>query len=306
MKLDLITVIFAGIIFSPSLHGQAPPTPPLAPRVAEVLHRSSNGHSPDTEELNSVSTSTPDAADLQAAVPLLLKALTNSDTPVRTYALTALSGIQVAVDTASAAPPSSGAMGATAYTAETTALLAPAILTIASHLTEESIPNRILTATILGGFTPNPPAAIYPPLYAFLTRDDAIGQIGFAVVSDLMQFGPISEDTNAAVARFVRRSDQTPDSRANLVDLIATRSNQSQSLNKTLLTYLNSDEPGLRARVILSLPQLDLAPEVFAETRTRISQLADNTGENLQVVNAAKAITTCWTAVKMTNACPQY
>jgi hypothetical protein len=306
MKHDLITVIFAGIIFSPSLHGQALPRSTLAPRVAEVVRRSLNGHSPDAEELNSVSTSTPDAADLQAAVPLLLKALANPDTPVRTYALTALAGLQVALDTDAAAPPSSVAMVATAYKSETTTLLTPAIANIASHLTEESIPNRILTATILGGFTPNPPAAVYPPLYAFLKRDDAIGQIGFAVVSDLLQFGPISEDTNAAVARFVRRSDQTPDSRANLVDLIATRSNQSQSLNKTLLTYLSSDEPGLRARVILSLPQLDLAPDVFADTRTRISQLADNTGENLQVVNAAKAIATCWTAVKMTNACPQY
>jgi hypothetical protein len=303
MKQHLTAAIFAGLALTPLLHAQ---TSPLAPRVAEVLHRSANGHSPEAEELNSVTTfaTMPDAADIKAAVPLLLLALDSSDTPVRTYALTALAGLQAPAE-ADAAAATSGNV-TTAYKAATAALLAPAIPKIAAHLTEESIPNRVLTANVLGGFTPNPPATVFPPLYAFLKRDDAIGQIGFAVVSDLLQFGPVSADTNTAVARFLRRSDQTADSRANLVDLIATKPNQSKSLNKSLLAYLDSDEPGLRARVILSLPQLDLAPDVFADTRTRISQLADNTGENLQVVNAAKAVAPCWTAVKMTNGCPQY
>ena len=282
-------------------------SPALAPRVAEVLHRASNGHSPEPEDIAPMATiAQPAAPDLEAAIPLLLKALENSDTTVRTYALTVLAGLQVADSGPEAPGTLPGTPPASAYKADTASLLNPAVPKIATHLTEESTSNRALAATILGGFSTSPPPSIFPPLYAFLKRDDAVGSIGLAVVSDLLQLGPISAETASTVARFLRRSDQTPDARANLADLIATRPNQNQALNKSLLGYLDSDDPSLRARLILSLPQLDLAADVFADTRARIAQLADNTGENLQVVNAAKSVAPCWAATRMLSGCPAY
>ncbi len=117
------------------------------------------------------------------------------------------------------------------------------------------------------------------------------------------QLQPQSPTSSAAPTR-------TPSSRSDLVDAIASKPNQSQSLNKTLLIYLSSDDPSLRARVILSLPQLDLAPDVFADTKANIAQIAgfDPSGgqENLQVITAAKSISTCWTATRMTTGCPAY
>ena len=299
------TALLALSTLLPALSAQEAPS--LAPRIAEVLHRASNGHSPAPEEIAPMATiSQPAAPDLEACVPLLLKALENTDASVRTYALTTLTGLQT-TDAPPEAPTSlPGTPPASAYKPEVSLLLAPAIPRLAAHLTEESPTNRALTASVLGGFSAAPPPSIFPPLYAFLKRDDAIGPIGLAVVSDLLQLGPISADTATAVAHFIRRSDQTPDSRANLADLIATKPNQSQSLNKSLLAYLDSDDPSLRARLILSLPQLDLAPDVFADTRARISQLAENTGENLQVINASKSVASCWTATRMLTGCPAY
>jgi hypothetical protein len=264
-------------------------------------------------------------------MPFLLKALDNPDIPLHTFALTALIGLQTtpqpareatpppappAADPASspatAAPEEAGTvtappLGPATYKPDVAKVLTPYIPQIATHLTsEEQQSNRLLAANILGAFTPDPPSAVYAPLLAYLKRDDAISPVGEAVVSDLLQLGPISADTAAAIARYLRRADQSGDSRANLADLIASHANQSQSLNQTLLLYLGSDDNALRARVILSLPQLDLAADIFADTRARVEQIAANPNENLQVVTAAKSIAPCWTTVKMASGCPVY
>jgi hypothetical protein len=284
----------------------ATPQSPFAALIAEYLHRDANGHSPEPDEIAAMATlqPQPDPASIREAMPFLLKALDNPDIPLHTFALNALIGLQTA---APINPNTKLATGPSAYKPEVAQALAPSLPQIASHLTsEESQPNRLLVVAILGAFTVNPPAAVYAPLLAYLKRDDAISPVGLAVVGDLIQLGPISEDTSAAITRYLRRSDQNSDQRADLADLIATSRNQSRSLNKALLTYLISDDNRLRARIILSLPQLDLSPEDFSDTKSRVEQLAGNTSENLQVVTAAKAISTCWTGTRMTTSCPVY
>ncbi len=314
---------------------QTPEPPSLAARVDEALHRESSGHSPTPEEIAAMSdlTPAPDAPAVTAALPLILKALDNPDAPLRAFALTTLVGLQspapvppdpqpaaptAAVpvtapaadpETSPAAPAKASASAAplpAAYKPDLAKILAPAIPRIAAHLTDDSQPIRLLAVTVLTGFIPGPPPAIYPPLLAYLKRDDAISPVGQAVVSALLSLGPLSADTAAAISRYLRRSDETPDARANLADGIASATNQSQSLNQALLAFLDSDDPSLRARIILSLPALDLAPDVFADTRARVAQLAENPGENLQVVTAAKAVTPCWTAPRMPSGCPVY
>jgi hypothetical protein len=319
----------------PAVSQQSAPAPqsPFAGLIAEYLRRDANGHSPNPDEISAMGTlqPVPDPASIREAMPLLLKALDNPDIPLHTFALTALIGLQTtppaareatpppppppadpASSPATAAPEDAGTVtapppGPAIYKPDVAKVLTPYIAQIATHLTsEESQSNRLLTATILGAFTPDPPSAVYAPLLAYLKRDDAISPVGEAVVADLLQLGPISADTTAAIARYLRRADQTSDSRANLADLIASHANQSQSLNQTLLLYLGSDDDALRARVILSLPQLDLAADVFADTKARVEQIAANPNENLQVVTAAKSVAPCWTAVKMASGCPVY
>jgi hypothetical protein len=301
----------------------APALSPLAARFDELLRRSSDGHSPTPEEIAALA-STPmavTAPDLKQALALIEQALDNPDVPVRTYTLTTLAALEdpptavpepvaaTPADPNAPTPPATVApppLGPSTYQSGLQKVLAPALPRIAAHLTEESQPNRLLTATILGGFLPNPPGAVYPPLLAYLKRDDGIGPVGLAVVQDLLQLGPLAPDTAAALSTYLRRSDQTVDSRANLIDALATSSNQSQSLNKTLLGFLDADDPSLRARVILSLPQMDLAPDVYADTKSRIDTLAANDQENPQIIRAAKAVAPCWTAPRMSTGCPIY
>jgi hypothetical protein len=318
------------------------PQSPFAGLIAEYLRRDANGHSPNSDEISAMGAlqPTPDAASIREAMPYLLKALDNPDIPLHTFALTALIGLQSpgvpaapgapsqavsspevgstqpptdpqpGAPSQAVAPPEMGSNpppGPAIYKPDVAKALTPYIPQIATHLTSEESPsNRLLTATILGAFTPDPPSAVYAPLLAYLKRDDAISPVGEAVVSDLLQLGPISADTAAAISRYIRRGDQTSDSRANLADLIASHANQSQSLNQALLLYLGSDDNALRARVILSLPQLDLAPDVFADTKARVEQVAANPNENLQVVTAAKSVVICWTSTKMASGCPVY
>ena len=289
---------------------QATPAPqpqsPFAALIAEYLHRDANGHSPAPDEIAAMATlePQPDPASIREAMPFLLKALEDPDIPLHTFALTALVSLQTAPPFD---PNTQLATGPATYKPDVAKAIAPAIPQIAAHLTsEEAQSNRILTATILGAFTPDPPAAVYAPLLAFLKRDDAVSPVGLAVVGDLLQLGPVSADTAAAITRYLRRSDQSNSQRADLADLIATGKNQSQTLNRALLLYLNSDDNSLRARVILSLPQMDLAADDFADSKSRVEQLAANPNENLQVVTAAKSVAPCWTAPKMASGCPVY
>ena len=302
----VFTLVFAA--FSPACAQDAQA---FNARLAEALQREGNGHSPTDAEIAAALTARPlpNAAEVHEALPTLMKVLENGDTPLRTFGLSLLASLE--------APPE--APGAAAGTdappvapqppvlkAETAAALAPAVSQIAARLTDDLATNRLLAAHVLGGFAGNAPAAIFAPLYAYLKREDAPGPVGTAVVEDLLLLAPLTPEAEAAVSKFLHRADQTSDTRANLVDAIATSPNQSQTLNRSVVAFLGSDDPSLRARVILSLPGMDLAPDVYAETHSRVAQLVDNSSENLQVVNAAKAVATCWTAVKMTAGCPVY
>ena len=287
----------------------AAPQSPFAGLIAEYLRRDANGHSPTPDEISAMGSlqPQPDAASVREAMPYLLKALDNPDIPLHTFALTAIVGLQSPAPDAASSEATSKPTAQQLYKPDIAKALTPFIPQLAAHLTSEESPeNRLLAVAILGGFMPNPPAAVYSPLIAYLKRDDAISPVGLSVVTDLMQFSPVTEDTAAAVIRYLRRSDQTSDSRSNLVDMIAANANQSQAVNKALVDYLNSDDNGLRARVILSLPQMDLSADVFADTKSRIDRIVSDPNENLQVVTAAKSIASCWNAVKMASVCPLY
>jgi hypothetical protein len=303
--------------------GVAPEQPNVATMVAEMLQRAGSGHSPTVDEVQTVEALPGvSSADVAKQVePLLVKALTHPDAAIRKYALAMLIGMQSLPDVAQAsadvgaapAPQSKGpatgvaaAGGPAAYKSDVGKALTAAIPAIGAELTDEDQENRMLAVTDLGGFSPDPPAAVYAPLLAYLKRDDAVGQVGIAVVGDLLQIGPVNDETAAAIARYLRREDQTNDSKANLVETIAGKPYQSKAVNQALLAYLNSDDASLRARTILSLPQLDLSPDAFADTKAKVADILAGGQENLQVVNAAKAVSGCWVQVKMMAGCPIY
>jgi hypothetical protein len=337
----VVILAMAGAAMAAAMAQSDATQPTVAAQMTEMLQRGASGHSPTPEEIRAVESEpgVTDAAVAKEAVPLLAKALNDADGAMRQYGLAMLVGMQSLPDPVVTPVPASGdaaaapaaaavpaaavpaaavpaaakgtagivaSAGPAAYKGEVAKALTPAIPGIAARLTDDDPENRALAATVLGGFAPDPPAAVFSPLLGYLKRDDAVGAVGLAVVGDLLQFGRVSDETAAAITKYLRRPDQTSDERANLVEAIAAKPNQSQTVNKALLSYLDSDDAGLRARVILSLPQLDLTADVFAETKARVSDLAAGGQDSLQVVNAAKSVAKCWTAVKMTTGCPVY
>ncbi len=300
------------LFLAPALPAQQPDKQvTLYDRLATMLQREANGHSPTDDDIAATRliNPAPSADEVKAALPAILLALQSPDGPARTYTLSLLVDIETPANQPGyVAPPADVPHPPilNVFPPPIAAILTTAIPQLATHLTDDVLPNRSLTATILGGFTPNPPPTLYPPLYNFLKRPDAIGETGSLVVDDILQLAPLSVDSVAAIAKYIHRSDQTSDTRANLADDIATSPNQNQTLNKSLIAFLSSDDSNLRARIILSLPALDLSPDLYTETHTRILQLVDNSNESLQVVNAARAVASCWTATKMTTGCPTY
>ena len=325
-----LATLVAAFAFSLAAHAQDTSAPaaqiaPASPQLSEVLTRAAEGHSPTADEILAAESApgTRDAETAKALAPLLHKALTSPDAAVRQYGLATIIGLEVLPDdlpkatsaAAQPAPPSQPAKPGQpappppvpSFQGKVGAVLATLVPDIAARLTDDLPDVRSLAATVLGGFAPNPPAAVYPAIYTWLKRDDAIADTGVTLVSDLLRFSPVSDESIAALSTYLRRSDQTADSRANLVEAIAAQPQQSQPVNHALLTWLDTDDASLRARVILSLPQLDLSKNDFDDTRSRIQTLAASDGQaSPGVVNAAKAIATCWTQPKMTSACPFY
>ncbi len=291
-----------------------------------MLNRNAGGHSPTDEEIRAIETETgvSDPKLAREAAPFLLACLSSADFAMREYGLAALIGMQVVPNSESPSEPAGvpqtthGADGnagrhprkaqpapsTAAFKATVADVLAPLVPAIAARLTDDNPDNRSLAATVLGGFAASPPATIFPPLHSYLRRDDAIGPTGLEVVSDLLQLGHGSPQTASAIGGYLRRPDQTVAARTDLVEMIAARPEQSQAVNQALVSYLDSDDAVLRSRVILSLPQLDLSPEVFAQTKARVAELAASNQDSLQVVRAARAVTACWTATRITQGCP--
>jgi hypothetical protein len=304
---------------------QAQSQPTVAAQMADMLMRAGSGHSPTTDEIHAVE-GLPGVSDARIAKdlePLMEKALANPDAAVRGYGLAMLVGMQSLPDAApaadgnapaAAAPAANGpknssltaTAGPAAFKGDVAKALAPLVPAIGKELSDDDPDDRLMAANALGGFTPNPPSAVYTVLLAFLKRDDAIGPVGLAVVGDLLQMEPLSDDQADALVRYLHRSDQTPDAQANLVEAIASKPYQNKIVDKAVAGYMDADDASLRARVILSLPALDLSPDTFSDTKAKVDGIASGGQENPQVVNAAKAVTGCWTQVKMTTGCPVY
>ena len=328
------TIAAAALALAVSAHAQdttavtektAPAATPSAAQLSEVLSRAAEGHTPTADDILTAESApgTKDADAAKALSPLLHKTLTSPDGAVRQYGLAMMIGLEVLPDesaksaaaSGSSTPPVASAQSAIpgqpapqpVFQGKVGEALAPLVPDITARLTDDLPEVRSLAATVLGGFAPSPPPSVYPPVDAWLKRDDAISETGVTLVTDLLRFLPMSDQSIAALATYLRRSDQTSDSRANLVEAIAAQPQQSQAVNHALLAWLDSGDPSLRARVILSLPQLDLSRNDFEDTRSRIQTLAASDGQDAPaVVSAAKSITTCWTQAKMTTACPTY
>jgi hypothetical protein len=173
-------------------------------------------------------------------------------------------------------------------------LLDPEIPRIAAHLTDDDTHIRSTTATVLGGFSGKVPDAVFPPLIAYLKREDAITSVGSSVVFELVRLGPQRPAVEAAVIAFINRPDQTPECFISSIDAIAHAQTQNETIDAALVHHLGSSNPIVRAAVIRLLPELQLSEEVFTETQARLRQIS-STDPDPAVRAAANSVLPCWT-----------
>lgn len=286
----------------PNDHLDQQDQPDFVAQLTATLARSTSGHSPTSDQILAVESQAglKDGAKALMLLPLLERALTNPDAAVRQYALAMLVGVQ-------ALPESSKpeTISAPSFEANVAKTLAPLVPLLIGRLTDDREENRELAATDLGGFAPVPPPSIAPALRLYLKRDDAIGAVGLALTSDLLAFGPLTQQTTSALIDYVRRPDQTAEFLTGLVERIAASPSQSKALNESLIPLIDSPAAGLRARLIFALPQLDLSADVFARLHEKVKEIAAvGSDQGDAVVAAARAIDNCWSQVRMVKGCP--
>ncbi len=309
MKL-LLTILLATLAAAPIAAQETT----LPAQLTEMLRREQDGHSPTPDEIQAVE-ALPGLADASVAkslVPLLTKSLADPDAALRQYSLAMLIGMQSLPDLTpppvtpstptKPQPPADPATAA--YKPEVAAALTPLIPAIAARLTDDDPETRPLAAAVLGGFAPKPPTSALDALTSYLRRDNATGPVSLAVINALLQFTPITDSAASAISSYLQRQDIPPDTRASLVESISSKANQNRAINKTLLLWLDAEDPNLRARLIVSLPLLDLDHTDFTATKDRITFLATSQQDPLPVVNAAKSIASCWIGIRITRGCP--
>jgi hypothetical protein len=100
------------------------------------------------------------------------------------------------------------------------ALLSTETATFTALLIDTDIPIRRITILSIYTLRPNASSPLVPVLEAFLTREDAVSTVGEVVAPVLMEAAPNKVDATTAVAQYMRRKDQTSETRDSLLNSI--------------------------------------------------------------------------------------
>ncbi|HWW23327.1 MAG TPA: hypothetical protein VNY78_05450 [Edaphobacter sp.] len=221
-------------------------------------------------------------SDIKDVLPDVMQAVDDKNPAVRTLALDSIVAIE------SRSNPDHTLRG------DALPLLEPEIPRIAAHLTDDDTHIRSTTASVLGGFVIKPPDAVFPPLIAFLKREDAVSSVGSSVIFDLVRLGPQRPAVVTAVIAFINRPDHTPESLVSSIDAIAHALMHSEEIDTAVARILDVPRTSVRVAVIHDLPELQLPDEVFTATQAHLRQIAANDQEDAAVRAAANIILPCW------------
>lgn len=221
-------------------------------------------------------------AEVKEVLPAIMQAVDDKNPAVRTLALSSIVAIE------SRSNPDRTLRG------DALPLLESEVPRIAAHLADDDTHIRSTTATVLGGFGNKPPDTVFPPLTAYLKREDAVSSVGSSVVFELVRLGPQRQAVAAAIIAFLDRTDQTPDCLTSSIDAIAHAQVQNETINTAVVHHLDAPSPTVRTAVIRDLPELQLPEELFTSTQAHLRQIAASDQEDPAVRAAANAILPCW------------
>ena len=103
-----------------------------------------------------------------------------------------------------------------------------------------------------------------------------------------------SPDVQQAILTFLRRPDQTAESRTESIRAMALAQPQNTAVNAELLRWLDSSDTSVQVSLLRNLPRLTLSPADFAWGNARVKQLSEDPAAPNDVRMLATALLGCW------------
>jgi HEAT repeats len=171
--------------------------------------------------------------------------------------------------------------------------LNPYIPAIAAHLTDPDPSVRGTAVLALGSFG-SPINDAFPPMIAYLKRDDATTTIGSAIVFVLAARVGQRSDVEDAIIAYLKRPDQTTSELRDSIQAIALQNAQSQRLALAILPFVDASDPTLSASTILNLPHQTFPEPSFLTAKAHLQAIAADPTQPKVVRDAAADILPCW------------
>jgi hypothetical protein len=218
---------------------------------------------------------------LRESVPTILQSVESPDQTIRGFALIAVMSFN------------QRSIMESLRTGETLRLLNPYIPAIAAHLTDPDQSVRKTAVLALGSFG-SPMSDAFPPMIAYLKRDDAITTIGSAIVFELAARGSQRSDVEDAIIAYLNRPDQTTSELRDSIQAIAVQNAQSRRLALAILPFVDASDPTLSASTILNLPHQTFPEPSFLTAKAHLQAIAADPTQPKIVRDAAADILPCW------------
>lgn len=101
-------------------------------------------------------------------------------------------------------------------------------------------------------------------------------------------------DVQGAIIGFIRRTDQTTESRTETLRALSLSQVRDPAVHAALLLWLTTSDPNTQLAVLRQLNVLNLAPEDYTHARVILGDLAVNPKVSGELHSAATALLSCW------------
>jgi HEAT repeat len=165
------------------------------------------------------------------------------------------------------------------------ALLSTEIATFTSLLTDTDIPIRRISILAVHNLRLNASSPLVPVLETYLAREDAVSTIGAGVATALMEAAPNNAESIDAVVQYMRRKDQTPESRYILLDAIRYAKSNNRKIGKEVVAYADDSNEETSAHAIETLQ--NMGKSVILDSQQSLSRIAGDSSRAPGVRTAA-------------------
>lgn len=165
------------------------------------------------------------------------------------------------------------------------ALLSTETATFKALLIDADIPIRRISILAVHNLRLNASSPLVPVLETYLTREDAVSTIGAGVATVLMEAAPNNAESIDAVVQYMRRKDQSSESRNILLDAIRYAKSNNRKIGMEVAGYADDPDEQTSLHAIETL-QLIGKSSIF-DSQQSLSRIAADTSRAPSVRTAA-------------------